>query len=463
MLQINHPGSFRDNSGFIFKNEGKSYRQINKVYKKHYDFLLSSGLYQSLVEKQLLVPHREIGHIAEDSDPLYKIILPEQIKFITYPYGWSFSMLKDAALLTLKIQKHALEKGMVLKDASAYNVQFVGAKPMFIDTLSFEIYDGESAWKAYGQFCRHFLAPLALMSYTDVSLNKLLISNLDGIPLELATRILPLKSKFNFSLYIHLFLHAKSQKRSQNDRNTPSEKKTQIKSPIHRITDHLISTIEDLKWKAADTVWDKYYDKWVADQYFNSKNEVVERFINQSEKHRTLLDLGANDGTFSIFAANKFGEVLSFDIDPACVEQNYLLLKRRSLQNILPLIVDFTNPEPSIGWNNTERNSLLERIGKVDMIMALAVIHHLCIGNNIPLDFLAGFFSRHCDELIIEFVPKSDEKVKMLLKHREDIFDEYTPETFRILFSKYFEIKEEIILRPTERILFFMKLKNEFN
>lgn len=459
-MKIKHQSSFRDNSGFIYNENDTFYRQINNSFKGHYEYLISTGLYDKLVEANQLIPHEEVlkDFLTEEG---YKTILPNQLSFVSYPYCWSFSMLKDAALLTLQIQKTALNYGMTLKDANTFNVQFIGNSPIFIDTLSFEKYDGLSSWNAYGQFCRHFLAPLSLMSYTDISLNSLLISNLDGIPLELTTKILPFRSKFNFGLSVHLFLHNKTLKHFQGFTHLTPEKSITKGNKINiiKIIDHLILTVQGLTWKAENTVWDGYYNKWVDDEYLKIKKHSVQLFVEGIPFRNTLLDLGANDGTFSFLATEKFRNVLSFDIDPACVEQNYVFSKRNKIQNLLPLIVDFTNPVPAIGWDNQERNSILDRIGKVDTIMALAVIHHLCIGKNIPLTYLASFIAKHCKYLIIEFVPKSDEKVKMLLRHREDIFDTYSLESFIEIFSTHFDILQQTTLFPTDRVLFLMSNK----
>ncbi|MCK4632380.1 MAG: SAM-dependent methyltransferase, partial [candidate division Zixibacteria bacterium] len=181
-----NPGSFRDPSGFIFTREGTVYRQVNKSYQNDFDLLISSGLYQKLIDKKLLVSHDEVEIDSGQSELAYKIIRPEQVPFVSYPYEWSFSQLKDAALTTLRMQKIALKHGMSLKDASAYNIQFIGNRPVMIDTLSFETYREGSPWVAYKQFCQHFLAPLALMSRTDVRLSQLLRVYIDGIPLDLA-------------------------------------------------------------------------------------------------------------------------------------------------------------------------------------------------------------------------------------------------------------------------------------
>lgn len=457
-MKIKHLSSFRDNSGFIYKDNDTFYRQINNSFQSHYEHLISSGLYRELVENNQLIPHKEILKDF-DSELGYKTILPRQLSFVNFSYCWSFSMLKDAALLTLNIQKTALKYGMTLKDATSFNVQFDINSPVFIDTLSFEKYDGISPWIAYGQFCRHFLAPLALMSYSDISLNSLMMNHLDGIPLELATKILPFKSKLNFGIYIHLFLHNKAQKRFQKETNHTIAKKNTTNNKIIGVIEHLIATVEKLTWKAENTTWDGYYDKWVGVEYMNSKKTAIELMLPELPIKNTLLDLGANDGTFSFLATQYFKNVLSFDIDPACVEQNYLFTKKNKISNLLPLVVDFTNPAPAIGWNNQERSSIIEAIGRLDTIMVLAIIHHLCIGKNIPLDFLASLLAQHTQYLIIEFVPKTDEKVKMLLQDREDIFDTYSIESFTEIFNNYFNIIQKTTLMPTDRMLFLMSKK----
>ncbi|HOW91704.1 MAG TPA: hypothetical protein PK883_05240, partial [Anaerolineaceae bacterium] len=204
--------SFRDPSGFIFKRGGVLYRQVNRAYQKAYDKLMSGGLYAGLTADGLLIPHEEVDEPPADPELVYKIIRPQVVPFISYPYEWSFTQLKDAALLTLAAARSALEQGMVLKDASAYNIQFVGGKPVLIDTLSFDLYKEGAPWDAYRQFCQHFLAPLALASLVDIRLIQLLRVYIDGIPLDLASALLPGRTKFGLAgLAVHIHLHARAQ------------------------------------------------------------------------------------------------------------------------------------------------------------------------------------------------------------------------------------------------------------
>jgi ribosomal protein L11 methylase PrmA len=453
--------SFRDKSGFVFEEKGIFYRQINHSYKQHYEHLMVSGLYEALTQKGWLLSHEELFDTENmKPDEAYKIIRPVQLTFISYPYSWSFGMLKDAALLTLKIQKLALKHGMILKDASAYNVQFIGSQAILIDTLSFEVYTEGESWMTYGQFCRHFLAPLALMACKDVSLNKLLMVHLDGIPLPLASKLLPLKTHFNIHLALHVHLHARTQVRLQ-DKKTEKTHKSLSKNALLHLIESLESAIKKLNWQPKATEWHDYYDKSVGKAYFEHKKELVKDFLEQTATSTgRIMDLGANDGTFSQLAAKIGKDVLSFDIDPACVEQNYQKLKIQKETRITPIIVDVTNPDPAIGWQNQERTSLWERTN-AQTVMALALIHHLCISNNIPLIMVAKWLRSICDNLIIEFVPKADEKVQILLQNRLDIFDDYTIDNFIIYFSQYFNIKKQTIIAPTERILFLMSKKQQ--
>ena len=195
---LKESSSFRDPAGFIFFHNGEIFRQINQVCREDFDLLITSGLYERLTKKRKLVSHKEIETSLQNQQSGYKIIKPEKIKFISYPYEWSFSQLKDAALLTLNIEKEALNFGMSLKDASAYNIQFQDGHPILIDTLSFTKYISGEPWIAYKQFCQHFLAPLALISQNDVRLSELLKSYIDGIPLDLTSKLLPFSTKIKF-------------------------------------------------------------------------------------------------------------------------------------------------------------------------------------------------------------------------------------------------------------------------
>ncbi|MBI5825295.1 MAG: class I SAM-dependent methyltransferase [Chloroflexi bacterium] len=449
--------SFRDPSGFLFTDNGILYRQINRAYAEDYARLMDSGLYEKLVKAGALIPHVETEQVAAESEAAFKVIQPQRVPFISYPYEWSFSQMKDAALTTLSIHKRALKLGMSLKDASAYNIQFVRGKAMLIDTLSFETYKEGEPWTAYKQFCQHFLAPLALMSYRDVRLSQLLRVYIDGVPLDLASALLPFKTKFNFGLLTHIHIHAGSQKRYA-DKTVEPRKGMMSQQAMIGLIESLESTIKKLTWKPAGTEWGAYYEATnYSDSAFEHKKQLVREWT--AEKTPNLVwDLGGNTGVFSREAAASGAFTVSFDIDPAAVEQNYQVVKKNREQNLLPLVLDLTNPSPSIGWDHAERDSFSQR-GPADMALALAVIHHLAISNNVPLAQLAQFFAARTKWLVIEFVPKSDSQVRRLLASRRDIFPNYTREGFEAAFSERFTIHNAEPVRDSERTLYLMETR----
>ena len=447
--------SFRDPSGFLFFENEVLYRQINQEYKNEYEHLMDSGLYKRLVDSKLLIPHTEADMISPNKEKLYKIIKPEPIPFISYPYEWCFSQLKNAAITTLEIQKIAIDYNMTLKDASSYNIQFRQGKPILIDTLSFEKYQEGQTWKPYKQFCQHFLAPLALMSQKDIRLNQLFRIYIDGIPLDLADKLLPSKKLYMFSLLSHIHLHAKSQKHYEN-KDIKIKTRKMPRNSFVGIIESLHSGIKKLKWTPEKTEWGDYYnDTNYSQGSFEEKIQTVSKFLDKT-KAKLVWDLGANTGIFSRLASKKDIETISFDIDPAAVEKNYLTCIQEADTKLLPLLLDLTNPSSSMGWNSVERNSFVER-GPADVVIALALIHHLTISNNIPLFNLAEFFHGICNYLIIEFIPKTDSQVKRLLLTREDIFVDYNQQNFENEFKKFFSVYESKKLNNSERTLYLFE------
>ena len=457
--------SFRDPSGFLFSRSGVLYRQINHVYERDYTRLMESGLYERLVKAGLLIPHVEVGQASaperasglHESEAFYKIIQPERVLFISYPYEWSFGQLKDAALVTLSIQKRVLKLRMSLKDASAYNIQFVRGKAMLIDTLSFETYKEGQPWVAYRQFCQHFLAPLALMALKDVRLNQLLRVYIDGVPLDLASELLPWRTRLNFGLLTHIHLHAGAQKKYSGE-EVKLRGGSMNRNAMVGLIESLESTVQKLDWTPRGTEWGNYYDFTnYSDSAFEHKKELVREWTKRVQP-ALVWDLGANNGVFSRVAGESGSQVVSFDIDPAAVEQNYRQMKSDKTENLLPLLLDLTNPSPAIGWANLERDSFGAR-GPADMVLALAIIHHLAISNNVPLPQLAEFFAETGKWLVIEFVPKSDSQVKKLLASREDIFPNYTRAGFESAFKEKFNIHSAMDVRDSDRVLYLLESK----
>ncbi len=453
------PSSFRDPSGYIFLKNKQLYRQINQNYFYNYSLFKKSGLCDELINKKLLVKHQEISKSKNSI-----LIKPEFIPFISYPYEWSFSQFKDAALLTLSIQQIALDHNMSLKDASAYNIQFLHGQPILIDTLSFEKYKKGEPWVAYKQFCQHFLAPLVLMSKTDIRLSLMLRDYIDGIPLDLTSKLLPKKTWASFSILTNIHLHALAQdKFAVSKKETLETKKNYAKkmskNALFGLIDQLTNTIKNLKAHNQETEWGNYYSFTnYNEKSFIIKKKIIKSFIEKINV-KSVWDLGANNGEFSRITSDLSIPTVAFDIDPLAVEFNYQQVKQKNEKDLLPLIIDLTNPSPAIGWANKERKCLFQR-GPIDLVMALALIHHLAISNNLPFSKIAEYFSSLGKYLIIEFVPKTDSKVKILLSTREDIFAQYDQESFEKEFSKYFSILEVKKITNSKRIMYLMKNKN---
>lgn len=450
--------SFRDPAGYVYRGEdGHLYRSVSQRYNEQYRLLMDSGLYKSLADKGWLISHQEIETEA-NGQPVYTLY-PAEIPFISYPFEWCFSQLKEAALLTLDIQLEALKHGMSLKDASEYNVTYHNGRPVFIDTLSFEKHTEGQPWKAYRQFCQHFLAPLALAAYQSPELIRLLQNHLDGVPLPLASKLLPAKSYFSMGLLLHVHLHAKAQQKlSHKQASTASVNTSSSQNVLHLIT-NLRATISKLAWKPKQTNWANYYTESnnYTDSSMQHKEEVVEMFLASINASK-VWDIGANTGKFSEIAAKYASQVIATDFDPEAIELLHKNLKTKGNRTILPLVSDIVNPSPAIGWRNQERASILERI-QPDTILALAVVHHLAIANNIPFAMVARLLASKCQHLIIEFVPKEDSQVQRMLQGREDVFVKYTQLDFEKEFFFYFNLVDKKQVKGTSRVLYLMQSK----
>jgi SAM-dependent methyltransferase len=455
-------GSFRDPAAFVFTRDGVLYRRVNHAGREMYDGLMHSGLYEELKSAGDLVSHIEVDPALFGANGAYRILQPDRIPVICYPYEWCFSQLKDAALLTLRLQRAAMARGMSLKDATPYNVQFEAGRPIWIDTLSFEPLRADAPWVAYRQFCEFYVAPLALMSLTDVRLYQLFRAFLDGVPVDLASRLLPYRTRVSPGLGVHIHLHAAAARRAAkkvSDQRAPRPGRRMATHALEGLVDSLERTVKRLSWDPRGTVWADYYDATnYTEAAFAEKRGVVGAAL---ERLRPALvwDLGANDGTFSRLASDRGVRVVAFDVDPAAVEKNYRRAAERGERLILPLVMDLTNPSPACGWAGQERQSLAER-GTADVAMALALVHHLSIAHNVPFGHVAEYFASIARALIIEFVPKEDSQVQRMLATREDVFGDYTQEAFERAFTTRFDIEARSPLTGSCRIMYVMRRRD---
>jgi SAM-dependent methyltransferase len=458
---LRDPGSFRDPSGFVFWRDGQPYRQIQTGFAAEWDAFEASPLRPRLLDRGLLLPYDTVGLEAAPEPGAHAVIRPERIEFVSYPFEWTFGQLRDAALLTLDIQLEALRAGWTLRDASAYNVQFHAGRPVLIDSLSFEPLEDGAPWIAYRQFCEHFLAPLALIAHRDVRLAALLRADPDGIPLDLASSLLPRRTRLNFGLLSHLHLHARAQRRHAGDAATedgsaPAKRARLPRDRLTALIGNLRGTVAGLDWTPAGTEWADYADHTsYGDAATADKARLVDAFVRRAPGER-VWDLGANTGRYSRIAADAGGRVLAFDIDPAAAEQHWRQLRRDGRTDILPLIQDIANPSPGLGWAGRERRSLLDR-ADADVVLALALVHHLAISRNVPLPMLLGLFADLAPWAIVEFVPKDDPMVRRLLVSRKDVFPDYHPDGFRAAAAERFEIVEEAPIAESPRVLFLLR------
>jgi len=458
MSAARHAASFRDPDGFVYTRDGILHRQVQPSYAAHYEHLLTSGLYRSLVSDDLLVAHEEVSTELALAPGAHRVLRPRPLPFISHPYEWCFGALRDAALLTLEVQRRALDHGMTLKDASAYNVQLDGGRPVFIDTLSFERWTVGEPWVPYRQFCQHFLAPLALMARVDIRLGTLLREHLGGIPLDLASRLLPRRTWWRPGTLLHVHLHARSIRKWEDaDESGAAMRRAR---PLSRhgmlaLIDSLRSTIEGLRWTPAGTEWAEYA---TSHSYSTDALEAKRRFVARAIARTapsTVWDLGANTGTFSRIAAATGASVISFDVDPAVVERNYRQLRAEGLTRILPLVVDLTNPGGGTGWAARERAAFADR-GPADALLALALVHHLAITHDVPFAAIAEWFASLGRTLVIEFVPKSDAMVRRLLASREDLFADYHQQGFEQSFAPRWQTISREPIPGSERVLYLM-------
>jgi len=447
------PSSFRDPAGFLFVRDGTLFRHVARTGAAGYDLLLASGLYERLAGEGLLVRHDEVP-APEGHEEAHRVLRPAEVPVVTYPYEWTFGQLQDAALLTLRVQRRALERGLWLKDASAFNVQLADGRPVLIDTLSFEAYPEGRPWVAYRQFCQHFLAPLALMSRVDLRLGRLLGAHLDGVPLDLASALLPLRTRLQPGLLLNLHLHAWSQARLSG--RAPARRPVLPKRRLEALVEGLEATVAGLRPAQGKTAWSGYSGaSSYSSRAYEEKQAIVGRFL-EAVRPATVWDLGANTGAFSRLAADAGAFTVALDADPLAADLHYRSLKGRGERRVVPLVVDLSNPTPSLGWDGRERPSLFER-SRADMALALALVHHLAIGHNVPLRALAAFLARIAPRVAVEFVPKQDPQVQGMLASRADVFPDYTLEGFEAAFRERFSFVESHGLPGSDRRLFLLR------
>lgn len=453
---MRHPSSYRDPSGFIFKENNKVYRQINPVFFDEYKAAVSAGIYKSLFDKKWLVSHKEIS-----SDHNKIILEPEQLDFVTYPYEWSFTQYKHAAQLTLRLQLWLLENDFSLKDATAFNVAFQNGKAIFIDTLSIEKYKINAPWKALKQFNEHFFGPLLLaQNYGGIHL-KTLQHSINGIDLNEVKRQLPFFSRFNPTVYSHMYLLSKSDVENDSNKGGSDPSVELSKASQIKMLSALYMYIDTMESKE-NTEWSKYYSETnYNENSFLFKKDLIVKWNNELNVKK-VIDLGGNDGTFGKELLPQVDQLIVCDIDQPAIDQCYLEHIKNDSSKLICLVNDLMQPSPAIGFNNQERASFNSRVIDFapDLSMALALIHHITLSGNVPFEMSAQYFSQLSKYLIIEFPDREDSWVQFILNSKRDarhLFDGYTISAFAKAYQKHFNLIKSEKIEGTARTLFLFE------
>ena len=451
-------GSFRDPAGRIFYYNEKVLRLLNKEGEKRYNFLKKKNLLDNCISNKFLIQSNEVDSNNFNLDSLKnkKIIEHRKINYISYPYEWCFDQLKDAAIHHLNFHIFLLNNNATLIDGSAFNIQFEGYKPIFIDLLSIKEYQEGEYWKSHKQFCENFLNPLLLKSKKKIDFNNWFKGNLEGITTKDLNSILSFKDKFSFNIFTQVYLlnllDQKAIKNKKINLDQISKKKFPKKSFLSMLS-NMKNFIISLKIKKSRTLWDDYsknntYKKKEED----IKKKIVKEFANR-HKFKILADLGCNDGVYSkICLGNGCEYVVGFDYDLNAINNAYKTSKDEKL-NFLPLYFDASNPSSNLGWYQNERRGYMERLNFSGML-SLAFEHHLAIAKNIPLDQVLKWLINIAPRGLIEFVPKNDETIKKMLMLKGDIFNDYNEENFRSLILKNANIVSETIISDSGRKIF---------
>jgi SAM-dependent methyltransferase len=450
--------SYRDTAARVVKKESGYYRYIFHEYIAEYEHLMRSGLYDELTEKNLLIEHKEI-EIDTDDPKVYKLLLPTQIPFQSYPFEWSYTQWRKAILAYLRINHIALKYGMILKDATPYNFYLTGGKAIMFDTSSFMFFEENDKWIAYRQFCEEFLSPIALMHYNGSQWSKLTMANLKGLSLNFVSKQLPLNSYFNLTILLHIHVHSKFSANNESKEIENEKNKGFTVEKIKSLQKMIFNTIS--KWKNSHEFanhWAAYYkDDIESQEYIKDKEAIIRKWL-EIIKPKSVLDLGANTGKFSFIATEYAQRVISFEGDEKCVDEIEDKISIKN-DNLFTLIGNIANTSPKLGFLNSETESIYKRASS-DVVLGLALIHHLHISNRLSFDQTSLIFASFSNKYsIVEFIPIIDNKVQILTKDKSINLTNYTETNFTKALTSWFVIKEAISLKDSGRILFLLEKK----
>jgi len=455
-------GSFRDRDGRVYHVDARIIRGLSVAALADFETLRSKKFYGRFLERGQLVASKDL---APEQVPLPQdhkeqwagFIEHPRIPVISYPYEWTFGMLRDAALLQLDLVEAAILEDMTLKDATPYNIQFVGARPVFIDIPSFETMQAGTPWAGYRQFCEMYLFPLMLQAYKGIAFQPLMRGSIDGVGVQTAARLFGLRDRFRSGVLSHVWLQSKLDRRyASTDRDVRTELKSAgfHKELILANLRKLRKLVSRLQWRGEDSEWGAYEE---FHNYSASDHALKESFIEEcvaASGAACVWDIGCNTGQFSKIAARHAGQVLAMDLDHFAVERLYREIRSEEQRNVLTLVQNIVDPSPSWGWRNRERSDLRSR-ARPDLVLCLALIHHVVISANIPLDEFIGWLAELTDQLVIEYVSRDDDKVKTLLRNKQDKYSDYSRERLEQALGRHFAIRRQQTLESGNRFLYW--------
>jgi SAM-dependent methyltransferase len=455
------PGSFRDPESRVFYAGDEVYRALSPDGLSDFEALQATGL---LDDPRVVRTER-----AEDTAALRGLLVHEpaavlrheRIPFVSYPYEWTFSMLKDAGLLQLDLLLAALEHDLVLKDSTPYNVQFKGARPVFVDVGSFERIRQGEPWVGYRQFCMLYLYPLLLQAVKGVPFQPWLRGSIDGITPSQMRALLSFRDRFRRGLFTNVFLHAKFETRyADRPEQTKQEVERLFKKELFVANVRKMRRlVERLSWDPPEGVWTAYGESNSYTDDDARRKDAFVREVATSRDWNLVWDIGCNNGRYSRIAAEGARTVVAVDADPGPVELLYRDLRAEANERILPLTMNLADPSPGLGWRGLERRPLPER-GRPDLVLALALVHHVAIGANVPVAELVGWLASLGCALVIEFPTREDPMVKKLLApKREGLHPDYELGYFERTLKEAFEVERSERLESGTRVLYYARPK----